>query len=138
VSRKITEDDGVGEAELEGSEDLGRVPRRCAGASELDEVFGRVAGAAVNAELSAVDDEPPWQWVAAADVGELMAVYRSARRVAGDLRRALEEAGVVDRGQPEVCVRIDAAGQPAIVLGAMSMPAAERLRRLLTTRGRAA
>jgi hypothetical protein len=136
--RKITEDDGVGEAELEGSEDLGWVPGRCAGASELDEAFGRVAGTAVNAELSAVDDEPPWRWVAAGDVTELMAVYRSARRVADDLRRALEQVGIVDDEQPEVCVTIDAEGQPAIVLGAMSVPAAERLRRALTKRGRAA
>jgi hypothetical protein len=135
VSRNITEDGSLGKVTNEEPGDHGRAFRGNGDASELDALFGQVGSKPANAELGALDEEPPWQSVCANDVAGLMVAYREARTLANNLRQLLAQVGVSEEELPGLCARVDAQGRAVIVLGTVSMRTAERLRTILRQNG---
>jgi hypothetical protein len=78
-----------------------------------------------------VEYDVPWILVGDGEAAALMLAYGQAVVVVRDLRAALAAVGLGPRDYPQLCAGVDAAGQPKVILGAVSMRAAHRLAELL-------
>ena len=100
-------------------------------AAELLGIFGPVSGPDLGDELGELVDDPPWCPVGPGDAAGLLAGFRAAEELAGELRAALVMAGLSAGEFADLRGSLDGAGRPVVRLGTVSFATGARLVRVL-------